>query len=243
MNDDFPKNEIEFDRRFSIEESCLDYLFQLRWPEGFCCSRCGHQEYWHASRGHYLCRQCKHQQSLTARTIFHATKKPLQLWFKAMWLFSTSQSSVNATALKDRLGLGSYQTAWSWLQKLRTCTVFSDRSTARQPGHNGCLDRRQHPPEKWVRPPGYQPDQGGGQIKWSARLPPSLFRRVMIGIFQGRFDPQYLQRYLDEYAFRFNRRTCKSIGKLFWRIAQQSVSSAPITWTGLRLNLDTSGAL
>jgi len=112
MNNDFPKNEIEFDRRFSSEESCLAYLFQLRWPEGYICPCCGHSEYWRASRGRYLCRQCKHSQSLTAGTIFHGTRKSLRLWFKALWWFSTSKNGVNASALKDLLGLGSYQTAW-----------------------------------------------------------------------------------------------------------------------------------
>jgi len=49
------------------------------------------------------------------------------------------------------------------------------------------------------------------------------------------FDKLKLQRYLDDYIFRFNRRTCKSIGKRFWRIMQQAAVSAPITWRGLML--------
>ena len=128
MIEDFPANEVEFDRRFQSEKACLDYLFQLRWPEGFSCPHCGHSEYWTSARGLYLCRQCERQQSVTAGTIFHGTRKPLTLWFKALWWFSTRKASVNATTLKDLLGLGSYQTAWCWLQKLRTCTVFTDRS-------------------------------------------------------------------------------------------------------------------
>ena len=56
----------------------------------------------------------------------------------------------------------------------------------------------------------------------------SLFKRVILGTFHGRLDSKYLQRYLDEYVFRFNRRTTKSIGKRFWRIMQQAVTSAPI---------------
>ncbi|HEY5674662.1 MAG TPA: transposase, partial [Malonomonas sp.] len=42
MTEDFPSNEVEFDRRFHSEDACLDYLLQLRWPEGFKCSCCGH---------------------------------------------------------------------------------------------------------------------------------------------------------------------------------------------------------
>ncbi len=80
MKEDFPKNELEFDHRFSDEPACLEYLFQLRWPEGFVCPACGHTEYWKSARGLYLCRQCERQQSVTAGTIFHGSKKPLTVW-------------------------------------------------------------------------------------------------------------------------------------------------------------------
>ena len=70
---------------------------------------------------------CEKQLSVTAGTIFHGSKKPLAVWFKALWWFSTRKAGVNAVALKELLGLGSYQTAWCWLQKLRTCTIFPDR--------------------------------------------------------------------------------------------------------------------
>jgi transposase-like protein len=57
----------------------------------------------------------------------HGTRKPLVLWFKAMWWFTTRKSGVNAINLQDLLGLGSYNTAWLWLQKLRSCTVCKGR--------------------------------------------------------------------------------------------------------------------
>jgi transposase-like protein len=63
----------------------------------------------------------------------------------------------------------------------------------------------------------------------------SLVKRVILGTFQGRFDPEYLQRYLDEYVFRFNRRTSKTPGKRFWRIMQQAACSPPLTNRQLRL--------
>ena len=303
MTEQFPRNEIEFDSRFSSEQACFDYLFQLSWPEGFCCSRCGHIKYWMTSRGLYLCRQCKHQQSVTAGTIFHGTRKPIRLWFKALWWFSTSKNSVNASALKDLLGLGSYQTAWCWLQKLRTCTVFNDRS--KLSGNievdefylgGECSGQRGRGAEHKCKVAVAVERQGrklgrlrlqvieccsaeeltsfvkanidlGSQIitdGWSGysglrnegflhetviqskikdkksvlpgvHLVTSLFKRVILGTFQGRFDPQYLQRYLDEYVFRFNRRTCRSIGKRFWRIMQQAAVSDPITWRGLMI--------
>jgi len=57
----------------------------------------------------------------------HGTKKPITYWFKAMWWFTTRKSGVNAVNLQDLLGLGSYDTAWTWLQKLRRCTIRNDR--------------------------------------------------------------------------------------------------------------------
>jgi len=65
----------------------------------------------------------------------------------------------------------------------------------------------------------------------------SLVKRVILGTHQGRFDPVYLQNYLDEYVFRFNRRTSKFIGKKFMRIVQQAISSNKITWRQIKANL------
>lgn len=127
MPEDFPKNQTEFDIRFADEQACYDYLFQCRFPHGYVCGHCGHKAYWKSAQGLLICTRCERQHSLTAGTIFHGTRKPLTAWFKAMWWFTTRKSGVNAVNLKDLLGLGSYGTAWSWLQKLRSCTVRKER--------------------------------------------------------------------------------------------------------------------
>ena len=44
--EDFPRSEIEFDARFSNPDACYAYLFQLKWPDGFVCQRCGHDQFW-----------------------------------------------------------------------------------------------------------------------------------------------------------------------------------------------------
>jgi len=127
ITEDFPKNEIEFDARFSNPEACYDYLFQQKWPEGFRCVKCGHSKYWLSRKQLYICTECEHQHSLTAGTIMDSSKKPITYWFKAMWWFTTRKSGVNAVNLKELLGFGSYGTAWSWMQKLRRCTIRMDR--------------------------------------------------------------------------------------------------------------------
>lgn len=125
--DGFPRNQAVFDARFNTEPACHSYLFDLRWPNGFICSRCGNGRFWKSARDLYICTRCEHQQSITAGTILEGTRKPLIAWFKAMWWFTTRKSGVNAINLQDLLGLGSYHTAWNWLQKLRSCTIRRDR--------------------------------------------------------------------------------------------------------------------
>jgi transposase-like protein len=127
ITEDFPKNQVEFDKRFSTERTCYEYLCKLKWPDGFSCVECGHSAYWISSKFIYICTRCERQHSLTAGTIMHATKKPITHWFKAMWWFTTRRSGVNAINLKELLGLGSYDTAWTWLQKLRRCTIRNGR--------------------------------------------------------------------------------------------------------------------
>jgi len=127
MTDDFPKNQAEFGKRFNNEQACYNYLLSLRWPQGFVCQRCDHDRHWQSATGLFICTRCEHQHSVTAGTIMHGTRKPLVLWFKAMWWFTTRKSGVNAINLQDLLGLGSYNTAWLWLQKLRSCTVLKSR--------------------------------------------------------------------------------------------------------------------
>jgi len=124
--EDFPKSEIEFDKRFATERACYDYLSKVKWPGGFVCAECGYQSCWISSKHIYICTRCERQFSLTADTIMHDTKKPITYWFRAMWWFTTRKSGVNAINLQDLLGC-SYVTAWSWLQKLRQCTIRKDR--------------------------------------------------------------------------------------------------------------------
>jgi hypothetical protein len=95
ITEDFPRSEIEFDARFSDPDACYQYLFQLKWPNGFECKRCGHDHYWFSSRKLYICKHCQFQNSLTADTIMDSSKKPITYWFKAMWWFTTRKSGIN----------------------------------------------------------------------------------------------------------------------------------------------------
>lgn len=118
---------LEFDRRFATEEGCLRYLGKLRCPEGFYCPRCGHRKVRLTKRALYRCRSCVYKVSVTAGTVFQDTKKPLQLWFRAICHVTSQKYGANALGLQRVLGLGSYHTAWKWLHKLRCAVIRPGR--------------------------------------------------------------------------------------------------------------------
>jgi transposase-like protein len=127
MKEDYPRTVLELERRFCDDAACRDYLFALRWPEGFVCPGCGGREAWPMVRGLWLCGQCRRQVSVTAGTIFQDSHLPLMLWFRAMWYVTNEKNGVSALGLQRVLGLGSYRTAWAMLHKLRRAMVRPGR--------------------------------------------------------------------------------------------------------------------
>jgi transposase-like protein len=126
--EDYPKTILEFEARFSTEESCREYLYQLRWPNGFKCPRCNHNKAWPIENVLYQCAKCNYILSVIAGTIFQDTHKPLTLWFRTIWWITGQKNGASAMGLKRILGLGSYKTAWSWLHKLRRAMVTPGRN-------------------------------------------------------------------------------------------------------------------
>jgi hypothetical protein len=79
----------------------------------------------------YECAGCGRQVSVIAGTIFEQSKKPLVLCFRAIFEVTASKQGVSAAELQRKLGFGSYQTAWSWLTKIRTAMVRPNREPLR----------------------------------------------------------------------------------------------------------------
>ena len=125
--EDYPRTLADFEERFRSEEACRDYLFRVRWPEGFRCPRCGESRGWRLRSALWQCARCAYQASLTAGTIFQDTRTPLKVWFHALWWMTSQKNGVSALGLQRVLGLGSYQTAWCWLHKLRRAMVRAGR--------------------------------------------------------------------------------------------------------------------
>jgi transposase-like protein len=127
MGEDYPRTLMDMEKRFASEEACREYVFALRWPEGFVCPRCGVRSAWAMSRGLWLCGGCRRQVSVTSGTIFQDRKLPLTTWFRAMWYLTSQKNGVSALGLQRVLGMGSYKTAWALLHKLRRAMVRPGR--------------------------------------------------------------------------------------------------------------------
>ena len=126
MAEEYPRSLTELEAKLGSEEACRAYLARLRWPEGFRCPRCGSGKAWEV-RGLWECAGCGCQTSVTAGTIFQDTRTPLPVWFQAMWWVATQKNGASALGLQRVLGLKSYETAWTWLHKLRRAMVRPGR--------------------------------------------------------------------------------------------------------------------
>lgn len=299
---EYPKTLREFDEWFATESDCINYLAKIRWPEGFECPVCGTFKACRTARGHYKCFACQRQTSPAAGTIFEGTRKPLKMWFQAMWYVTNSKQGVSALGLQRTLGLGSYQTAWSWLHKMRRAMVRPGRDrltgevevdetylggketgvigretenksivaiAAEVRGKTMGRIRMRHIPDissnslvgfvkdvvaegSVVRTDGltnYQKIRDHGYIHHPTSISASgspahvilprahrvasLLDRWWLGTHQGAVDAAHLDYYLDEFTFRYNRRTSKSRGLLFYRLVEQSVQTLPYPYKSL----------
>lgn len=291
----YPDTILEFEQQFRTDKACHEYLFQVRWPDGFSCPRCGHGAAWRTGRGLYKCQACAFQASVTVGTILERSRKPLRLWFRAMWYVTNQKPGVSALGLQRVLGLRSYRTAWTWLHKLRRAMVRPGRDRlsgtvevdetyigGHRPGKRGrgaagkalvlvmaqlkgnrigrirlshvrdaSADSLTPAVEAAVEPgstvrtddwDGYVrlPSHGyrrkivrttaevGENLLPSAHRVASLLKRWLLGTHQGAVQPSHLDYYLDEFTFRFNRRTSRSRGKLFYRLVQQAAVVPPV---------------
>jgi transposase-like protein len=242
----------------------------------------------------YECAACHNQVSVTAGTIFDRTRKPLVTWFRAIWLVTSQKNGASAKGVQRVLGLGSYETAWTWLHKLRRAMVRPGRDKlvgavdvdetyvgGERPGKHGrgaegktlVLIAAQHDGAgigrirlcrisdlsgttvgaavqtmvatgNVVRTDGLKSYSGlkalgfihevvrhdetvGKNLLPRCHRVASLLKRWLLGTHQGYVSPEHLDYYLDEYTFRFNRRTSQYRGKLFYRCLQQAMQVEP----------------
>jgi transposase-like protein len=111
---------LEVQDQFDSDDKCLEYLFRVRWPEGFHCPRCRHNQYYRlTTRGLYKCKSCHYQVSVTAGTIFHRTKVSLRKWFWLIYRMATSKTGVSIVEMGRELAIKDYKTIWVMAHKIR----------------------------------------------------------------------------------------------------------------------------
>jgi transposase-like protein len=116
-----PKTLIEFQEMFPSEDACWAHLRAVRWPQGFKCPACQHRESsWLSRRRLEQCRACRRQTSVTAGTVLHGTRVGLRIWFLAFFFLGRHKKGISALQFQRDTGLGSYQTAWTLLHKVRS---------------------------------------------------------------------------------------------------------------------------
>jgi transposase-like protein len=110
----------EFFKRFPDDSSCLDHLMAVRYGTELDCPKCGKKGKFHRLRKlpAYVCQWCGHHIHPMAGTPFERSKTPLQKWFYAMYLFTTSRHGVPAKELQRQLGV-TYKTAWRMGHEIR----------------------------------------------------------------------------------------------------------------------------
>lgn len=241
-----------------------------------------------------MCAQCGRKTSVTAGTIFHRTRTPLRTWFATVWFVTSQKNGISALGLQRVLGVGSYETAWAWMHKLRRAMVRPERerlsgdveldetmvggvavgtmggsgtkapvmialerngsqlgrvrmAVADRPNTLQLVQFAQDviEPGSTVHTDGatglrrltglgyhHEPTVALGNPDQDSILPgvhlvASLLKRWLIGTLHYRIEPAQLPYYLDEYTFRFNRRTSHKRGMLFYRLLQQAINTDP----------------
>lgn len=115
-----PLTTAQFFRKFPDDETCLAHLFEVRFGQGFECPKCLRASKWFRIKAEraYSCQFCGHHLHPTVGTPFEQTRTPLQLWFYAIHLFTTTRHGVSAKELQRQLGV-TYKTAWRMASLIR----------------------------------------------------------------------------------------------------------------------------
>ncbi len=115
-----PQTIAAFFKQFPDDETCLQHLFDIRFGQGFECPKCERASKWFRIKAEraYSCQWCGHHLHPTVGTPFAKTRTPLQMWFYAIFLFTTTRNGVAAKELERQLGV-TYKTAWRMADEIR----------------------------------------------------------------------------------------------------------------------------
>ncbi len=291
----FPMTLGEFQRRFSTEKACIEYLIGVRWPQGFECPHCGEKKAYRIGLRKFRCLRCHRDISVTAGSVLQDSHIPLCYWFWAAYFMSTLTPGISALQLQKQLGIGSYRTALSLCRRLRRAMVNPDReplmgtieiddayvggpekkrtgrgaegkvpiivAVENRGDHTGRIRLAMVPdvshdsinrfvldtifPGSQINTDGWRgyedlkclgykhrpKIQGVGEraaiiLPWVHRVIGNL-KTWLRGTHHG-VDPEYLQSYLDEFTFRYNRRKVREHAFLSLLILSTKLKPLPV---------------
>ena len=112
------QNIIDFGKVFPDDASCQAYLAQLKWKDGFTCTKCGHTSGCEKSGHKYHCYRCNHVESATAGTLFHRVRFGLRKAFHIVFEMVNSSKGMSSIQIALRYGIRK-PTAWTFMHKVR----------------------------------------------------------------------------------------------------------------------------
>lgn len=120
---------LDFNKTFKDEESCEQYLRELREKDGVVCKTCGGKhQYWDKYNTCWVCARCHHRTTLTAGTLFHGSKLPLLYWFMTIHLLTSTKKTFSASEIQRQLGHKRYQPIWEMVHKIRSVMGLRDNT-------------------------------------------------------------------------------------------------------------------
>ena len=122
----YPKIQKEFELFFSNEQTCFNYLFDIKYPNGFICLHCNANNYWLIKKSVIRCKKCRKETSVIAGTLFQNSNLSLMDLFRITWWMVIQKNGISAKGLGRLFGI-SYKTSWVWLQKFRRIMVIPER--------------------------------------------------------------------------------------------------------------------
>lgn len=119
---------IEFQQKYTTIDACQSHLFEMKWPKGYFCAKCGHEQYYLTMSRRlalYECKCCRYQATVTVGTVMEKTRTDLTKWFLAIFLVAQDKRGISATMLSEQISV-TYKTAWLMLHKIRNAMGIRD---------------------------------------------------------------------------------------------------------------------
>jgi len=112
---------VELVQAFPDEQSCIEHLEALRWPNEHVVSPFAPQsKVYKCANNRYRCKETKRYFNVKTATLFDNSKVKLQKWFLAIWLVTTREKDISSAQLAREIGV-TQKTAWFMLQRIKHC--------------------------------------------------------------------------------------------------------------------------